>query len=263
MSLDIQIAIRYGFEFTSESREITLRDENGTHVLQFPLGPICISEIADLMNKIALANNISYYSFSVDSEKRVLTILRPSGDAFEILAGSGAEPAPAYEMFGFTLGQNLSGQSEYRSNQRFGSIFYPQLPVTNFQNQNRRLRQATKSESSDGKCTEIVHCGKESTISFEVKAQTNIEQTCRAFRPTRGLDDIRDLLDWAICGREMELIPNCDKPDEYFKVILESTQSSRNGTEYNLIEMIRTLGCGYFRTGTLTFRILGGTISDI
>lgn len=260
MSIETQSQFRYGIEIEKDSNLLYISDENGIHSVPIPYGPKCAKEIVEDVRKAFLSiSGLSSYSVSYDDAICKFTLFRVGGtfDALFATGGSAGDGSNGvHSVLGFES-VDLTGITELTATNASGKKFTPQFYLQSFIDcdQNKQLRQSTKNESSSGDCCEILHCGIDQFFEFEIKAQTNIRQTHRIVRSTNGYDQVREFLDWAICGKPVEFLPDCEDLDKIYKIKLDSTRTSRDGTGYELTEMTRTLGCGYYRTGNLKWRV--------
>lgn len=260
MSIETQSSFRYGFEIDKSANVLYISDETGDYQIDLPTGAFCPEEYMDTLEKVLQAyQTMVGYLIEYDSVLCRIKISRVAGTFDALFATGGLNSdaiGSAAPALGFEPVDNL-GVTEITSENQVGKRFTPQLYLQNFVDceQNKELRQATKSESSSGDCCEILHCGIDQFFEFEIKAQTNIEQSHRFIRSTNGYDQIKDFLDWSICGKPVQFLPDCDDTDNIYKIKLDRTRGFRDGTGYNLTEMTRTLGCGYYRTGVMRWRV--------
>lgn len=260
MSIETQSQFRYGLEIDKESNNLYINDETGSYTVPVPYGAFCASEIIDQINgAFAGVAGLTGYSLTYDPAICKFKIARDSG-TFDLLLATGGPTGDGSGSLHSALGfESIDWTSitEVEAENQSGKRFTPQFYLQSFVDcdQNKELRQATKNESSSGDCCEILHCGIDQFFEFEIKAQTNIPQSHRFIRSAMGYDEVRDFLDWAICGKPVEFLPDCEDLDNIYKIKLDRTRTSRDGTGYELTEMIRTLGCGYYRTGILRWRV--------
>ena len=257
MAINTQSEFRYGIEITTTANKLDVSDENGTHIWCLPTGATCPSEITTALESARDTNgDTPDYVFTYIPASRSISISRSGGGTFSILNATGDNTATSAAL---TLGLEQIDYASVSSvaGSGIGRTFKPQFFLQSYVDcdNNKELRQATKTESSNGECCEVVHCGIDQFFEFEIKAQNNFNQSHRGFGSGLGIDEVRDLLDWAICAKSVEFLPDCSDVDNVYKVKLDSTRESRDGTGFRLTEMIRTLGCGYFRTGLLRWRV--------
>ena len=261
MALETLSSFKYGYTFGPDNKFLQVEDENGIINFTFPEGDLCPSDLSLKVCQLFEATSAAArdYNLLFDPSNCTVKLQRDSGLPFTILSNTGTLASQGvYEDWGLDTSADLTGQSCYQGMKQIGKNFIPQVYLQDYISceNNRSLRNSTKSVSSTGECCEILHCGYDEIFSFEIKAQTNIEQTCRFIRNAKGLDELKDFMDWAICGKCIDFAPDCSKPEIRYKIKLERTPNSRDGTGYRLTEMLRTLGCGYFRTGRLEFRCI-------
>ena len=69
-----------------------------------------------------------------------------------------------------------------------------------------------------------------------------------------ALEEVRAFLDFGITKQNMEFMENIADRNTFDIVLLESTRKSRNGTGYQLMEMMKSNLDEYYETQTLKFR---------
>ena len=101
---------------------------------------------------------------------------------------------------------------------------------------NQSLRQATVSQSASGKVN-TVYFGTDKVFEFSVKYITDRPQIGTLIRSnTSGVSNFLALMEYATLKGELEFMPDEDDVNTYFKVILESTEASSEGTAFRLVE---------------------------
>lgn len=244
----------YGIEVTEDNKFLSFQDADGQYNIDMKPNPYSHTCFIDELNKIMVAiEKDVVFSFDRSTCRVKIT----TATQLDLLIDSGVTKN-MFELLGFTGGVDLTGQTEYVSDSPLGKRYAVQFCPQSLLRceDNKRLKDATISESISGKY-ECFHCGEESFFEFNLRFITDIEQVC-FFMLTNpnGVQDARDLFDYMICKRPLELTPDCDFRDEFYTVVLDQTPESRDGTGYELKEMYAQGLCGYYETGLLRFKCI-------
>ena len=250
----INTEILYGLEITEDNRYLSFEDADGVFGVDLKPDSYTHTCLIKELNKImqSLEKDVT---FSMDRSTCRVTIKTDS--QLDLLASSGVT-RNMFELLGFTTGLDLTGQTEYLADTPMGKRYMVQFCPQSLLRceDNKALKGATVNESISGKY-ECFHCGEESFFEFNLRFITDIKQDCFfMFSNPTGVQDARDLFDYMICKRAVELTPDCDFRDEFYTVVLDKTPESRNGTGYELKEMYAQGLCGYYETGILKFKCI-------
>lgn len=250
----INTEIFYGLDVTEDNRYLSLSDADGSYSVDIKVNDYTPTCLIDELNKIMISLDKDV-RFSFDRSTCRVKITTDSQLDLLIDSGSGKS---MFELLGFTGDVDLTGQTEYLADTPFGTRYQVQFCPQSLLRceDNKRLKDATISESISGKY-ECFHCGEESFFEFNLRFITDIKQECFfMYSNPNGVQDARDLFDYMICKRAVELTPDCDFRDEFYTVVLDQTPESRNGTGYELKEMYAQGLCGYYETGLLRFKCI-------
>jgi hypothetical protein len=104
---------------------------------------------------------------------------------------------------------------------------------------------------------EVVKFGTEKFFEFSIMLATDIDQGSGNFIETdaNGVSSLRSFLRFAVDKNNFEFMPDRDNKADFFKVLLESTEESANGTGYKLKELYDKGLPNYFESGKLVLRL--------
>lgn len=251
----INTEIFYGIEITDQNKYLGLADLDGPYTINIKEGYYTPQCLMDELNGVVAALDKDV-RFEFNRETCRVKIITES--SLDLLTFSGIQPN-MYEFLGFTqFAADIVGDLEYEGETGIGTRYRVQFCPQSLLRceDNKQLKDATITESISGKY-ECFHCGEESFFEFNLRFITDIKQDCFfMFSNPNGVQDARDLFDYMICKRPIELMPDCDKRDEFYTVVLDQTPESRNGTGYELKEMYAQGLCGYYETGILRFKCI-------
>lgn len=198
------------------------------------------------------------YTVTFNRKTRAFTI---SADGeFSLLTTSGSHvSADIFPLIGFE-GADRSGESSY-SGQAAANVYRPQYLLQNYVDEKhlRRAAQGTVNKAADG-TVEVVRFGVERFFEMSIHFITNIDQGPGSIIETNlnGVADAEAFMQFLITKREVEFMKDRDNPDDFVKLILESTDEDQNGLGYRLKELYSKGLPNYFETGILKFRVIEG-----
>jgi hypothetical protein len=242
----------YGHTVDDFSNKITIIEptkDNVEVMVTIPTGRYSVMEyypvVQTAMNN-ALKNT---YVLSVDRATRKITI---SGSAeFELVVTTQA--ASGFDVMGFTT--NRSGSDSYLGDTGSGSEYICQFKLQDYVdfNDNKFFLDGKVNETASGK-QEIISFGLVNEMECNIKWINNYTHDSSSPIKTNltGVEDARLFLDYCINKGMLEFIPDLDSPNDYYKVLLQSTSANKDGLAYRLREISGL--SGYYETGKLTFR---------
>lgn len=211
-----------------------------------------VTEIARAMNAVGGQT----YSVSVDRSTRKITISAASN--FTLLGSTGSRVGSgAWGMMGFAS-SDVSGANTYTGGSASGSSYDPQFYLQNYiaPTDWKTAVSATVNESASGKI-EVVTFGSRQFIQMNMRWSTDktVPGNPKIKAQSSAIDNLRSFMDYATTKAAMEFMPDLTNPSTFYKVILESTQASKAGTDYMLHERYDLKAPGYFDTDDLIFRV--------
>ena len=195
------------------------------------------------------------YTCVVDRATRKFTIAA-SGN-FELLAASGSSIGTGiYQTIGFSA-VDLAGADTYEGQSASGSVYRPQYIPQNLMESayNKIAIQPSVQESASG-LIRVIRFGTRQFIEMEIVNITNEPQgDCSTIENNQNaVQQAVDFLEYATLKANFEYIEDPASPEIFEVVLLESTQASKDGTDY---ELRREFGRGspnYFTMGDIVFR---------
>ena len=258
MSIDTFSAFTYGHTITEDNQFINF-SENGVDELsaQIDIGAYTLGEfaskVAQAMNEVGTLN----YTCVVDRSTLKLTIAADSNFWLYVTTGTNVSLS-AYSLMGYTTDRNNVASAE--GDTISGSVYYPQFKLQRFVDfdENVSFKNSTVNESASG-VVEVVSFGEIKIMEAEIAIITSLETDGQHVRyNANGYQDALNFLHYIITKAPIEFIYDADNlgTSEIVDVILESTESDRNGTGIKLKELYATLAPKWFSAGLLKFRKL-------
>lgn len=197
------------------------------------------------------------YTVTVDRSTRLFTITTTS--TFKLYVSTGSHLGTSgFTMIGFT-GADRTGASTYTSDTAVGSVYEPQFKLQSYVSKDdwQQAADASVNKTASGR-VEVVKFGTEKFFQWNINFATNIEQPCGGpiLNNASGLANLRDFMQYCITRSPLEFMPDKNTPNTFYKIILESTPDSQNGTGYRLKELYDKSLPGYFETGLLKWRLI-------
>ena len=194
------------------------------------------------------------YLVSFNRDTRIVTI--SADDDFDLLVTTGLNVGEsAYSLIGFI--SDKTGQSTYDSDEAFGSEYLPQYQFQNYKSfaNNSFGIKPSINESASG-VIEVITYGKRSFMEANIKWITDRVRLKNSFigNNQNALSEVRSFLDFCITKQNLEFMENSSDRNSFDIVLLESTPKGRDGTSYELKELISQNLDEYYETGVLKFR---------
>lgn len=203
-------------------------------------------------------NEVGTQSYTVIFNRDDRTFTISSASAFDLLCFSGTEAGVSiFSLLGFSS-VDLTGQTIYTGGVS-GSEYRPQFKLQDYVDQEdfRESIQAVVNESASG-VVETISFGTKKFFEFNIPFITDIEQGAGSVIETNlsGVSSARQFLRFCTTKKNLEFMPDRNNRTLFFKVLLESTEESSNGTGYRLKELYTKNLPYYFETGKLVFRLV-------
>jgi len=197
------------------------------------------------------------YSVSLDRTTRFITIAATSNFTLRALTGTRIGTG-AWSMMGFTTVANFTGTNTYTGTLGSGSEYLAQSLLVDHVDAEDFVEKtdATVNESASGR-VQVVTFGTTSFIQFTMRFATNkVINPCQTSieTQTNGVANLRTFMNYIVTKAKFEFIPNRAVATSFYKVILESTEKSRQGTAFQLEELKDAPG--YFSSGKLVLRVV-------
>lgn len=258
MALNTYSAFYYGHTVTNTNNYIDFNEGAGQITAIMQQGSYSLTDYATEISRAMNAVSAIDYSTAINRSTGVITITAASG-TFKLLGSTGTHAGIGFFT---TAGFNLvdTGFSiSHAGNNRSGLYWFPQMrgqDYVSFEDQQSAIDGSVKKSASGN--VEAVKFGNEKIMDINFRFNTDIPQqgACWIRSDLNGVENLRNFLIYATTKADLELMLDKDKPDEFLKVILESTPESKDGLAFKLKEQYSVGLPGYFDTGILKFRLL-------
>jgi len=241
----------YGHTVTTQNRSIDF-DEGGAEIqATLRVGNYSLTEyLAEVQRAMRVAGT-QEYDVGVDRDTRQMVISADNPFNLRVVSGSRFATS-AFPMMGYDL--EKTGASAYQGDSGTGSEYRPQYPVFNYTSvEDSNVKENASVNVSAVGVTQLIHFGDGSRPEMNIRVITNKTglKNKPFFENPNGVADARAFMNYLITKAKVEFMPDVDNRASFFKLILESTKDSRNGTEFTLLNMKTP---DFYETGTLTFR---------
>lgn len=218
------------------------------------IGTYSMSQLVTEVQRALNDAGDNVYTVVFDRDTRIVTI--SADDDFDLLVTTGANSgASTYSLLGYT--SNKSGSDTYDADEAFGSSYEPQYFFQDYKDVDNNVDgiRASVNESASG-VIEVVTFGRRSFYEFNIKWITDKAQSKSSpfDEDLNALQNSRDFLDFAITKQNLEFMKDKSDRNTFDVVLLESTRKSRQGTSYELRELLGQGLDEYYETGILKFR---------
>ena len=212
--------------------------------------------LSTLGNAIAAAMNEfgeNEYTVSVDRLTRRYTI--ESSAPFDLLFGSSLNSEISIApITGFEL-TDLTGEDNYTGQLPSGSVYVPQFKLQSFTDFQlfKRSNSPTVRNSASGR-VEVVKYADSNFMKCDITLITDILGQGVIRNNANGVQDAIDFMNFATSKRKMEFNYNFEDPSVFERCILESTQESNDGVDFELRPLYSRGLTGYYELPSLVFR---------
>ena len=257
MTIKTKSVFYYVDGISSENNLMNFKEPTQANVeitAQLLVGTYSMSQLATEIERGLNDIGDNTYTVTFDRDTRFLTI---GADAeFELLVTTGANVGiSVWGLIGFSL--EKTGLSSYLADEALGSEYAAQYPFQDYKAFKNNVEGIKPSinESASG-VIEVITFGKRSFMEGNIKWITNRVRSKDSFIGSNpnALEEVRAFLDFGITKQNMEFMENIADRNTFDIVLLESTRKSRNGTGYQLMEMMKSNLDEYYETQTLKFR---------
>lgn len=257
MALSTRSKFFYGWEVLPTNKYIDFNDGASTLQAELTIGTYTpeglAEEIALKMNTVASVN----FTVTFNRANRKFTI--SSASNFQILFGTGAQYAQSIaSMIGFAASDYTSASS-YTSPNSSGYEYAPQFYLQSYKPtaNNKSAIDAVVNKSASG-VIEVIKFGSERFMSCEVIFITDIYQEIGSVisNDSDAVASYLSFIEWCTNKSKIQFMPDINNLSTYQDFILESTEASSDGLDYELIELYERGLANYFRSGVLKFRLL-------
>ena len=232
-------------------------DEGGGELTaEVSVGSFTHSELPDAIEAALNGAGALTYSVTFDRDTRKFTI--SASGPFSLLIGTGTHVgADVFPLLGFT-GSDVGPATSHVGNLKAGTEYRPQFWLQDWvdQEDNQRAISPAVVKTASGE-VEVVKFGTEKFFEFSIMLATDIDQGEANFieNDPSGVANLRAFLQFAVEKNNFEFMPDRDNKADFYKVLLESTEESANGTGYKIKELYDKGLPNYFESGKLVLRL--------
>lgn len=257
MALSTRSKFFYGWEVLPTNKYIDFNDGTSTLQAELTIGTYTpdglAQEIALKMNSVASVN------FTVTFNRSTKKFTISSASNFQLLFGSGLQYAQSIaSMIGFAASDYTSANT-YTSPVSSGYEYAPQFYLQSYKptSNNRSAIDAVVNKSASG-VIEVIKFGSERFMSCEIIFITDIYQALGSVitNDQNAVSSYISFIEWCTNKSKVQFMPDINNLSTYQDFILESTDASSDGLDYELIELYDRGLANYFRSGNLKFRLL-------
>lgn len=253
MSIETYSAFIYGHTIDESNRYLDFSESAVIKQAELTIGAYSITEfLTVLSNALNAAGNLDY-TVNLDRSTRKITI--SATGSFDLLVDSGSNSEiSVFTLAGFT-GADRVGLTSYEGDIASGSFYEPQnilQSYTDFED-NKKTTNASVNQSASGKI-EVVSYSVIGFAKFNIAPVSDITPQLSIKDDANARLNLRRFLEYCITKAPIEFIPDIESPGSFKKCLLESTQRSRNGVDFE-IRRFKNL-FHYYQSGNLTFREL-------
>lgn len=215
------------------------------------VGSYSLTEYAAEIQRVMNTFGLLTYTVTVNRSTRKITIA--STGAFTLLAATGSTIGTgSFTLAGFSAidltGTTVTGQNAS------GKIYRPQFLLKNYSSPEHFLvkESAAVNISANGQ-VQVISFGDGARMKCNIIAITNrigVKNT-PWFENATGIADALDFMSFLITKSKIEFMPDYATPSTFYKLMLDSTRTDRNGTGFELENMGTP---DVYQTGDLTFR---------
>jgi len=255
------IGTRSAFYLTNEILEsnafINFDEGGGELSAQISVGLYSMEELAAAVSVAMNAAGGLTYSVGFNRLDRTFTIL--ADGVFDLLTNSGTQlGASPWSVLGFSTDVDRTGLTTYTGNLLAGQQYITQFPLQDFVGPDFNIEKIdpTINESASGEI-ETISFGDRRFIEGSLEYITNELMDGKVIlNNPNGVADALNFLKNIIRKGGFEIMLDESDRLNFFKVKLDSTPSSRNGTGFKLLELTSQNLPGFYRIGPLKLRII-------
>jgi hypothetical protein len=257
MALDVFSQFYYGFTIDNENRFLNISEGGPELSVELEAGSFSFTEGAVMVqNAFNIAGALGY-TVSTNRSTRTLTISATGTWDALIQSGTLAENQ-AWDQIGFTGAVDLTGATDYTGDSPVVQKFEPQFWLQDYTKSTHKQKKAesTVRKTATG-AVEVVTFGLERMMKCAIMFSTSLPMDDKVIRnnPT-GVEDLLAFMEFCITKAQLEFMEDVATPNNFETMILESTEQGRDGTEFELKEMVAQNLPDFYEVKGLTFRVI-------
>lgn len=249
----------FGHLVLTSNNKIDFNEGSGELTAELPVGDYTLEEYAQAVEDVLNDVGSLTYTVVVDRVSRKLTVSATGNFSFLITSGTNNGES-AFEMMGFN-GADISGDDEYEGDSASGEEYEMQYPFFSYISfDDWKLQESAVVNLSASGVVQAVGFGDGQRMQGNMRIITDrmdLNTQCMdGFRESAtGVLEAKTFLTYAITKGKMEFMSDAEDPENFIKVILESTPYSKEGTGFQL----KNMGVpDFYETGVLQFRKVVG-----
>lgn len=258
MNLKTYPLIYWGYEIDETNNKLNFDEGSGELTATIPTGSYSFEQLMDAVKLALDAASILPQVYFVSAIRSSRKVQITSTANFSLLVSSGTLSGVApWGLLGFTDG-DLSGTNSYIGDSPSGDLYKPQFLLQDFlhPDQDVRFIESSINESANGDI-QTVSFGQRRFMTFSLKFITDVPTDGVVIRYNPfGENDAIDFMKFIITKAPFEIMLDEANPNEFFTLLLESTDTSGDGTGYQLKPMIGNNLPDFYETGILRFRVV-------
>ena len=257
MSISTHSVFYYGLEIDETNNKLNFDEGAGELTATLNNGFYTHEDLAlEIKQKMTTASTLpQVYAVLFDRVNRTFQI--SSDNNFSLLVATGSQSAVScFPTIGFSL-TDRSGDDTYSGNLATGKVYYPQFFLQDYLDDRFMVEKidATVSESADGQ-VQTVFFGTRKFVKMNIKLITDKPQDGLVIRNNpNGVNDFLDFMNALIDKRPVEFMPNINDRNTFKTLIIEDIPGGKDGTGFEIVEMIGQNLPEYYETGLLKFRV--------
>lgn len=248
----------YGFDVTASNQYLDLVIASQNYSVAIQVGSYSAKELlTEIENTLNAVGTSLTFTVSMNRSTRIVTI--SADGSFDLLVNTGDNAASGiYSLLGVSTASNFTSVTSVSGVTSVGTLYQTQFKLQDFvdQEDNRMSRFATVNKAASGKTT-VISFGTDRVFEFSFKFLTDKTHASGPIRnQANALSNIRNLMRHCVQKKPLEFMPDEDTPNTYYRVILDSTSDSSDGTSYKIQEQYGRNLIGYYELNGCKFRII-------
>ena len=255
MAVSTHSVFYYGYEITDSNKYFNFDEGAGELSAVLEIGAFTLTELLVILKTALDAVGSDTYSVSVDRTTRVITI--SSDGTFSILLSTGTQVGTSvFGLLGFTDSSDTATLASHVGSVASGFEYIPQFWLQDFISDDdfQEKIDSKVNESASG-ALEVFNFGIRKFTEMSFKFITDIAQDGHIIRNNpSGVSDMRLFLQDITKKNPIEFMIDFDSRNSFKKLVLESTPTSKEGTAYKLVELVKNNLPDYYEFNGIKFR---------
>lgn len=258
MALDVFSQFFYEFKIENENRSLCISEGGPEVIVELDPGTYTLTDAALMIQKAF--NEAGSLTYTVSTNRYTRSLEIEGSATWGALISSGSLGAnQAWPQLGFTSTVDLAGDDTYVSDAPVVKVYRPQFWLQDYipSSNKKRKAESTVRRTTTGE-VEVVTFGDESFMKCSILFATDKPMDGKVIENNpSGVSDLRDFMSFCISKKKLEFMENRDAPNNFETMLLESTEQSRDGVEFELREMVGQNLPDFYEVKNLVFRRIG------